>query len=85
MEDEVTSLPHIMMTSDFDWDPSIYDEDIIDLSDFHDPSQHLKMILESTTLVGIESITFILLLLIAPASKKNFMMHFSTLKIKWMI
>ena len=35
-EMELASLPHIIMTSDNDWDPSIYDNDITDLEAFHD-------------------------------------------------
>jgi hypothetical protein len=37
-EDEIGLLPHIIMTSDVDWDPSIYDNDIDDIDDFHDPT-----------------------------------------------
>jgi hypothetical protein len=32
-------LPHIVMTSDVDWDPSRYGKDIENLADFHDPSE----------------------------------------------
>jgi hypothetical protein len=32
-------LPHIVTTSDVDWDPSHYDTDIDNLADFHDPSK----------------------------------------------
>ncbi|MFA9289401.1 MAG: reverse transcriptase domain-containing protein, partial [Weeksellaceae bacterium] len=35
-EAELSSLPHIIMTSDIDWDPSIYDNVIDDLEEFHD-------------------------------------------------
>jgi hypothetical protein len=38
-EEELASLPHIVMTSDVDWDPSHYDKDIHDLAEFHDPSE----------------------------------------------
>jgi hypothetical protein len=38
-ENEIASLPHIVMTSDVDWDPSTYDKDIDNLDDFHDPSE----------------------------------------------
>ena len=37
-EGELGSLPHIIMTSDVDWDPSLYDNDIDDLEQFHDTS-----------------------------------------------
>jgi hypothetical protein len=36
---ELDSLPHIVMTSDVDWDPSQYDKDINNLADFHGPSE----------------------------------------------
>jgi hypothetical protein len=36
-ENELTSLPHIVMTPDVDWDPSTYDKDIDNLDDFHNP------------------------------------------------
>jgi hypothetical protein len=35
-DDEISSLPHIIMTSDIDWDPSMYDNVIDDIEDFHD-------------------------------------------------
>jgi hypothetical protein len=38
-EEELASLPHIVMTSDVDWDPSQYDKDIDNFADFHDPSE----------------------------------------------
>jgi hypothetical protein len=38
-EDELASLPHIMMTSDVDWYPSVYDKDIDDLANVHAPSE----------------------------------------------
>jgi hypothetical protein len=38
-EEEVRSLPHIIMTADVDWDPSLYDNDIVDLEKFHDTSE----------------------------------------------
>ena len=34
--EELSSLTHIIMTSDIDWDPSIYDNVIDDLEEFHD-------------------------------------------------
>ena len=37
---ELKSLPHIIMTSDVDWDPSIYDNVIDDLEEFHDTLVH---------------------------------------------
>jgi hypothetical protein len=36
---ELTSLPHIVLTSDVEWDPTTYDKDIDNLNDFHDPSE----------------------------------------------
>jgi hypothetical protein len=36
-EAELDSLPHIIMTSDVDWDPSLYDNDIVDVEKFYDP------------------------------------------------
>jgi hypothetical protein len=38
-EEELASLPHIVMTSNADWDPSHYDKDINDLADIQDPSE----------------------------------------------
>jgi hypothetical protein len=38
-EEELASLPHIVMISNVDWDPSHYDNDIDNLADFHDPSE----------------------------------------------
>jgi hypothetical protein len=35
---ELKSLPHIIMTSDADWDWSLYDNDILNIDKFHDPS-----------------------------------------------
>jgi Reverse transcriptase (RNA-dependent DNA polymerase) len=37
-EDELGLLPHIIMTSDVDWDPSLYDNVVEDLQEFHDTS-----------------------------------------------
>jgi hypothetical protein len=36
---ELESLPHIIMTSDVEWDPSQYDKDLDDLAAFYDPSK----------------------------------------------
>ena len=36
--DELGLLPHVVMTSDVDWDPSLYDNVIEDMDDFHDPT-----------------------------------------------
>jgi hypothetical protein len=36
---ELESLPHIIMTSDVEWDPSQYDKDLDDLTAFYDPSE----------------------------------------------
>jgi hypothetical protein len=36
---EIESLPHIIMTSDFEWDPRQYDKDIDDIAAFYDPSE----------------------------------------------
>ena len=36
--DEIGLLPHVVMTSDVDWDPSLYDNVIEDMDDFHDPT-----------------------------------------------
>jgi hypothetical protein len=36
-ENELASLPHIVMTSDVEWDPRQYDKDIDNLEEFHDP------------------------------------------------
>ena len=38
-ENELASLPHIVMTSDVDWDPRQYDKDMDNLEEFHDPSE----------------------------------------------
>jgi hypothetical protein len=35
-ENEVNSLPHVIMTSDVDWDPSAYDNTIDDMAKFYD-------------------------------------------------
>jgi hypothetical protein len=37
-EDETGSLSHVNMTSDVDWDPKLYDNDIESFKDFHDPT-----------------------------------------------
>jgi hypothetical protein len=37
-DEELSLLPHIIMTADLDWDPSTYDNDIDDLEKFHDTS-----------------------------------------------
>jgi hypothetical protein len=37
-EDELGTLPHVIMTSDVDWDPCIYDNIIEDIAVFHDLS-----------------------------------------------
>jgi hypothetical protein len=39
MTGELESLPHIIMTSDVEWDPSQYDKDLDDLAAFYDPSE----------------------------------------------
>jgi hypothetical protein len=39
IDEELASLPHIVMTSDVYWDSSHYDKDIDNLADFHDPSE----------------------------------------------
>jgi len=36
--DELNSLPHVIMTSDVDWDPSLYDNIIENIEEFHDTS-----------------------------------------------
>ena len=36
--DELNSLPHVIMTSDVDWDPSFYDNIIESIEEFHDTS-----------------------------------------------
>jgi hypothetical protein len=36
-DDEVDSLPHVIMTADVDWDPTPYDNVISDLQKFYDP------------------------------------------------
>jgi hypothetical protein len=36
---ELESLPHIIMTSDMEWDPSQYDKDLDDVAAFYDPSE----------------------------------------------
>jgi hypothetical protein len=38
-DEELSSLPHIIMTSDVDWDPSKYDKNIADIEKFHDPGE----------------------------------------------
>jgi hypothetical protein len=37
-EDKLGLLPHVAMTSDVDWDPSLYDNVINNIDDFHDPT-----------------------------------------------
>jgi hypothetical protein len=37
-DDERGTLPHVIMTSDVDWDPCVYDNIIDDIVVFHDPS-----------------------------------------------
>jgi hypothetical protein len=39
MPGELESLPHIITTSDVEWDPSQYDKDLDDLATFYDPSE----------------------------------------------
>jgi hypothetical protein len=39
MNGELKALPHIIMTSDVEWDPSSYDKELADLSTFYDPSE----------------------------------------------
>jgi hypothetical protein len=36
---ELESLPHIIMTSDVEWEPSQFDKDLDDLASFYDPSE----------------------------------------------
>jgi hypothetical protein len=36
---ELESLPHIIMTSDMEWDPRQYDKDLDDVAAFYDPSE----------------------------------------------
>ena len=38
--EELSSLPHIIMTSDVDWDPSMYDNVMDDIEKFHDTTAH---------------------------------------------
>jgi hypothetical protein len=38
-EDELNTLPHIIMTSDMDWDPSTYDITIDDMDMFYDADE----------------------------------------------
>jgi hypothetical protein len=38
-DEELSSLPHIIMTPDVDWDPSKYDKDIDDIKKFHNPGE----------------------------------------------
>jgi hypothetical protein len=42
-ENELCSLPHIVMTSDVDWDPSLYDKDVQDDEMYHDPSEDIPL------------------------------------------
>jgi hypothetical protein len=37
-ESELGVLPHVVMTSDVDWDPSLYHNVIDNMDDFHDPT-----------------------------------------------
>jgi hypothetical protein len=37
-ETELALLPHIIMTSDIEWDPNLYDNSVEDLQEFHDTS-----------------------------------------------
>jgi hypothetical protein len=37
-DDELGTLPHVIMTSDVDWDPCVYENNIDDNAVFHDPS-----------------------------------------------
>jgi hypothetical protein len=39
MDGELKSYPHIIMTSDVEWDSSQYDKDLDDLATFYDPSE----------------------------------------------
>jgi hypothetical protein len=36
---ELASFPHIIMTSDCEWDPSKFDKDLNDLAAYYDPSE----------------------------------------------
>jgi hypothetical protein len=38
-EDELNTLPHIIMTSDMDWDPSTYNNTIDDMDKFFDADE----------------------------------------------
>jgi hypothetical protein len=40
-EDETGLMPHVIMTSDVDLDPKLYDNDIESFEDFHDPTLNL--------------------------------------------
>jgi hypothetical protein len=37
-DDELGTLPYVIMTSDVDWDPCVYDNIIDDIAVFHDPA-----------------------------------------------
>ena len=40
-EDELATLPHIIMTSDVPWDPSVHDHKFDDMEKFYDPSEEV--------------------------------------------
>ena len=38
-EDELSTLPYIIVTSNIDWDPSIYDQNVEDVEEFYDSNE----------------------------------------------
>ena len=40
-EHELSTFPHIIMTSDVHWNPSVYDNNVDDIEKFYDPDENL--------------------------------------------
>jgi hypothetical protein len=65
--EELSSLPHIIMTADKDWDPSVYDNDIDNIEEFM--THQWILLIMTTTLICMGIIDTVILHSIAPAKK----------------
>jgi hypothetical protein len=74
-DDKLSSLPHIIMTSDVDWDPKQYDLTFDEIEHFHDTS----LTMNTKTLISMGSTDIGQLLTMILPWKNNSLMLWNTL------
>jgi hypothetical protein len=74
--EEVTSLPHVIMTSDIDWDPTSYNNDITDIIVFTMPVLTRYI---AATLMTMEITIIALWQFILYMRNRSFLMYMSSL------